>query len=271
MRISIGRWRGLSLTSVLLVLLALTPIACNKQEASAPAATTQTQAKGELVIEDNALGAWITLNNTFALPPLNTRDQNKHYGWAGVLLQIGDFPALPNTQPPRFQFEKLYFSKGDSVVGAPLERGSYANKQFWVNIVAQRSDYEAPMQPTNVALLCPWPSRSYCTAPAGVDPRCLRDGKIHGGMDPVLGIVTYWQGTQGFELKAVQPSPELGSSYTFKLLDDFAIDVYTVENDGTATQDTTYAAGTVDRITVAKRVFGPSDGDKQDPPWPGGK
>jgi uncharacterized protein YkuJ len=256
-----------------LAVVALSPLACNKTK-QAPATTTAsavTTAKGQLVIEDNALGAWIAMNNTFAMPTLASRDPHKHYYWAGILLQIGDYPVLPGTQPPRFEFDQLYFSKEGKVVGTPLMKGSYTNKKFWVNVVAKRdTDYVAPLTDHDVAALYPGTNPApLCADATASDSRCLRGNKIHGGMEPVTGIVTYWQGSNGFSLNAVQEAEDLGSKYTFGLLDDFAVDIYDLASTGAATLVKSYTYGEVDRITVAKRAFGPSDGDRLDPPWPG--
>ena len=221
--------RRLRFVTVLLVVLGLAG-GCQRggRDEQPPAEVATPTPKGELFIQDNALGAWTVVNNTFAMPDLASRATGTIYYWAGVLLQIGDFPAAPDTRPTMFEFERIAFSKAGVEVRPPLLRGNYSNQVFWVNIVSKRDNAASPMAAEDVANLYPSAGADPCAGAVVPDIRCLRGMKIHGGMDRVIGVVTYWQGNQGFWLETVQRGTDQGNQYTFKLLDDFEVEVFEI-------------------------------------------
>jgi len=221
----------------------------------------------KLVMEDNELGSWIAMNNTFAMPPPADREVDKIYFWTGILIQIGNLHA-------ENEFDEVNFSKNGSLVGTALKWSDYpSGEAFWVNIVSRSSENHVdPLKPEKVLELCPGPylSPHPCSVATG-DPICLRTAQLHPGMDRVIGVITYWQGPNGFDLEAKQEEEFLDNRFDFKLKDDFKVEVYEIStgtNPRTVTPIITHDFGAIDLITVKKKPTGPQDGDKQDPPWP---
>jgi hypothetical protein len=261
--------RGLRFACALLAVLGPMQLACNGGGGGEhPPASSPASAKGELFIADNALGSWIAINNTFAMPDMANRTAGTNYFWAGVLLQIGDYPAAPNTRPTRFEFDYVAFSKAGQGVHPPLRRSNDPAQIFWVNIVSKRDNAALPMDSAEVANLYPSSGADPCAGSTVPDTRCLRGMMIHGGMERVMGVVTYWQGKQGYQLETAQKADDQGNSYLFKLLDEFEVEIFDLSS-GTPTSVGKYPVGAIDRIEVAGRVGPPSEGDKMDPPWPG--
>jgi len=246
-----------------------------KADEPSPAVSASSSAAGaaggELVIEDNSLASWIAINNTFALPDMALRDPSKTYYWAGLLVQVGDFPS--SSAPFPRTFKRVVLSKGGSVV---KEIARDPAKLFWINIVSSWPDtmLVEPLAPQNTAALYPSAfAAGLCNVPAGVDTMCLRRGKLHSQMNPVLGILTYWQGPNGYGLTAKQPAIGKTGTFEFKLLDGFTVEIYDITS-GTPANPISYNVGEIDKITISvtasgAAIVGPSDGDKQDPPWPG--
>jgi hypothetical protein len=260
--------RGLRFACVLLAVLGLAQLACNGGGGNEQPPSQTASAKGELFIQDNALGSWMAINNSFAMPEMANRTSGTNYYWAGVLLQIGDYPAAPNTRPTRFEFDYIAFSKSGKEVRPPIRRTDDSNQVFWVNIVSKRDNAAPPMAAGDIAHLYPSPGGDPCAGSTVPDTRCLRGMMIHGGMERVMGIVTYWQGKHGYQLETVQKADDQANQYLFKLLDDFEVEIFDLSS-GTPDTLGTYHAGDIDRIEVAGREGPPSDGDHSDPPWPG--
>jgi len=241
----------------LFAVLAISQVACNGED------------DRKLVIEDNTLGSWIAINNTFAWPAV--RDTDKLYHWSGILFQIGDFPSA------HYDLAEITFSTEGSTIRT-LSRSDYSDtsgKAFWINIVSRERNatHQPPMDPGDVLALYPgpYPTGPCSSIPTSIPPICLRTAQLHAGMDRVIGLITYWQGANGFELEAKQAENWLGSSFEFRLKDDFKVAVYEI-NTATSPRTVTpvgtpHDYGTIDLVTVKKHLKGPSDGDKQDPPW----
>jgi hypothetical protein len=265
-------------TLAVIAMVSIAHVDCGQSDKKADAPSTVAvpasdsaagAAVGELVIEDNSLASWIAINNTFALPDLALRDPSKAYYWAGLLVQVGDFPS--SSPPFPRTFKRVVLSKGGNVVREIVRDPA---KMFWINIVSRPDSTQVdPMAPQNAVALYPSAyAAGLCPAP-GVDPNCLRGQKIHSQMNPVLGILTYWQGPNGYGLTAKQPVMGKPSSFEFKLLDDFKVEIYDITG-GTPANPISHNFGDIDKITISATasgaaIVGPSDGDKQDPPWPG--
>jgi hypothetical protein len=90
-------------------------------------------------------------------------------------------------------------------------------------------------------------------------------------LDP-RAIITYWQGPDGYSFEAV-PSEEINELHnvqSFWFKDEFIVDVYLEKMiDGEWTMQKIHPDHLdVDRIVVKIKGEGPTDGTKQDPPWP---
>lgn len=163
---------------------------------------------GELVIEDSQLVSWTVINNTFNQDP-------GHTPWDGVLIQVGDY--LDAGRPFNI-FDKITFEDVHGVV-MTLRAGEFK----WIDIVAVNPARSAPMGIHHLPLLYPEPgTTSGCSdfdacaiencscasppcMPAGYEPlgRCLRSRSLHGLFTP-SAVITYWQGSKGFDV-AVEP------------------------------------------------------------------
>lgn len=229
----------------------------------------------KLVIEDHLAGSWIAINNQFAVPEPADQESGKKYEWSGILLQVGDYVGDVD---PQCHFLEVAFFKNGTAVGSSLHRTGFADKTFWVNIVSKPRDasYVDPMKPDHVLALLPgaYPAGHPCAAietSSCYSPDqsgCLRSRKLHGAMERVTGVITYWQGAQGYDLLARQPDPTRGTGFELRLKDGFKVDVYTIDASGTVSPRESHSYGEIDLIKVAVSCEGPENGDKQDPPWP---
>jgi hypothetical protein len=209
------------------------------------------------------------INNNFAIP--TSPDPSVDYYWPGILLQLGHFPPDPLGRIPQ-DCEQIVFSKNGNPVGDPLLRSNYSSKVLWVNVVSRPAEnkIDPPMVKELATLLdgSPYPSTHPCNPPA-VDPSCLRAKKLHAQMERVFGMVTYWHGPKGYELKTIQDNVAKPGRFEFSLLDDFRVEVYEIDPNGLVTSIGSHAYGDIDLVEIKTgSMGGPSDGDKQDPPWP---
>ncbi len=232
-----------------------------------------------LVMEESTVGAWIPMNNTFAIPEREDQSEDTLYFWTGVLVQIGDYPRNERShqEPTRFEFDKVTFWSGQDEPDRTLSRTDFpAGTIFWINIVSayDLSDESftavaEPMTTEDVRLLYPHPlpTTHPCygiTAPE----ECLRTARIHEGLEDVLGVITYWQGKKGFRVSGLQEEARFGNSFSFYFEDRFRVDVYSV-TDSAVTEIARYDYGAIDKIVIEAELNPPEDGEKQDPPWPG--
>jgi hypothetical protein len=250
----------------LLALLAITQVGCpwdNEEQ--------------QLVLEYSAIGSWIEINNRFTFPgPLDPpQDPAMRYYWTGILFQIGNFTDAD------YLFDEVVFSKNGTQVGSVLKWDDYpAEKAFWVNIVSKKfhANHLDPLPDPNKVLGLypgPYPPPGPCSDATSVTPECLRTAMLHPNMERVIGLITYWQGPEGYELEAKQEDDEpekknRGNSYTFRLKDDFRVEIYEINplvSPRTVAPVDTHNSDDIDLIKVKKREKPPENGDKQNPPW----
>jgi hypothetical protein len=107
-----------------------------------------------------------------------------------------------------------------------------------------------------------------CSGAANCPGECLRSQKLHADMETYRGMITYWQGQNGFEIIGKQDDSFLANRFDFRFKNDFTVRVYRIDSGGTPDRLDDIPED-VDLIVVERRLKGgPSDGDRQDPPWP---
>lgn len=210
----------------------------------------QPRANTTLVIERDLVASWTMCNNSFAKKPTPR---------SGALFQLGDFGGDPQYVLDRVEIQL----RNEQIV--PYGRGEFT----WINIVSGPND---PVLPDNVFWLYPNekvlagdPCKDL-NAPAG----CLRNRRLHCRQESVLGVITYWAGANGFQLLAKQiGSNDPDNELTFTLNDVVTVSAYKAEGKPLAmTLLREFNEDDVATIKVYARTVPPSDGHKQDPPWP---
>jgi hypothetical protein len=224
-----------------------------------------------LVLEDNCLAAWIAINNTF-IDTTGRSPSAEQVGYStGLLFQVGDFDGPPRADSlgardgTRFLLDKITFHLKGQPLWNPLERD---DPVFWINIVSDYPGHLDPISPPDALELYPNPRYDNDPCPEINAPvRCLRHRTIHEGTRYLFGIITYWQGANGYRIAARQDDQHFANRYKFWFEDDFRVEVYQVTDSG-LTLVKTFAKGEIDQIKLERMTNGPQDGDKQDPPWP---
>lgn len=239
----------------------------------------------QLVLEEDDVGAWMVIDNGFYTP--TSPDPDTIYYWPGVLFQLGAFDQA------LYEFDYVELLSG----GTSVEKYGPNETDFeWINIV---SDY--PMTGTDVHSAEPLedPNRAFYLYPndhvwnccddllvavlednvatcAGLDlQQCLRNRMLMASLEEVSGILTYWQGPEGYRVEASQNGwVERPNSFEFFFDDGFRVEVYHAVGDEMtefAEYPSTAHPETIDQIVVHAKDRDPTGGAKQAPPWPDGE
>ena len=235
-----------------------------------------------IVIEDEHAGVWMPFDNAFTNPDVDWPNfKNKR---AGFLFQSGRFF--------RYQLDKtiLYYDKSDTVnfsngiATVPLVRGIDWD---WINIVGDYPGYPYPpitwddaglLFPSNVAnKICdvgdgcvkredPLSVPASCADTLDKQPRpCVRLRSIHAYFEPG-GIITYWQGKNGYDLSVARRSASMAHNmYTFKLKDSITIEVWIGGTRNSSAEAKLTPLGTIQTITIKGPPTTPHE-DTSDPP-----
>ena len=212
---------------------------------------------GSLVIDDVDVAEWMTINNTF--------NPFAEAYWEGVLIQVGDH--LNEDGASFALFESIQFVRKGSILKELFE-----DDFNWINIVAVDPGRGIPMEPEHLGLLFPVldPNQDYscgdfdrcarlnCGTPNPNLPlfqKCLRQQSLHGFFSPI-GIITYWQGPNGFDVSVRIPGSAEHGSHTFTFNDEVQI-----FKDGELLK-----LGKIDSIHV-RTDPNPGHGGKHDPGW----
>lgn len=238
-------------------------------------------------MEKDDVGAWMVIDNAFYTP--SDPDPALTYYWPGILFQLGSFKSF------RYEFDNVELQSGGSTVA---RYGPEATPFAWINVV---SDY--PMTSgTHAADPLEDPNRAFYLYPNDrvwnccddllvqvqeeyketcgdlseeTLQACLRNRLLMWSMQSVAGILTYWQGPEGYSIQASQGGdPESQNRYELFTEDTFRVEVYE-DVDGEMTMIAEYPSAdhpeTIDLVVVNSKATGPTDGAKQAPPWPDGE
>ena len=248
-----------------------------------PSTGTETPVTGPtIIIEDEHAGVWMPFDNAFTKPPEKGWPDFKNKR-AGFLFQSGRFF--------RYQMDKsiLYYDKSETVtfsngIGTvPLVRGSDWD---WINIVGDYPGYSDPpitwdyaglLFPSSVANeTCdvgdgcvqkenPLSAPAACTDTLDKQPRpCVRLRSIHAYFEPG-GIITYWQGKNGYDLSVARRSAMAHNMYTFKLKDSITIEIWKSGTRNSAAEALLTPLGSNLTITIKEPPTTPHE-DTADPP-----
>jgi hypothetical protein len=266
-----------ALVVVLLVMIAALVRCCNErtglESRLADCIENGGAAEGiPLIIEGRSAGDWIQFSTLPTEQKCDPADVNFR---PAVLFQFGEYSSEPD-----LYFSQIWIYKGGSPTPEVIEKEDAAGgvPLPWINIVAEYDDRpDPPMDPDAVFALYPDSGLpSTCTPGNCTSAMCSRNRTIHGGMEDVQAVMTYWPGEAGYTMKAEQPkddgggilAPCLGNHYRFTLPDPVRVEVYEPVHPDAGTP-TTYDPGEVDSIVVKTAEEGPPEKEEmQLPPWP---
>jgi hypothetical protein len=259
------------------ILVLLTSCIPQSPEPAAPVAGST------IIIEDEHAGVWMPFDNAFTKPADDdwSKFKNKR---AGFLFQSGRFfkYQMDNTILYYDQADTVYFSKGSTTV--PLVRGSDWD---WINIIGDYPEYPDPpitwdfaglLFPSSVKnLICdvgdgcvlrdsPLAVPADCAATLDKQPRpCVRLRSIHSYFEPG-GIITYWQGKNGYDLSVGRRSESMAHNmYTFKLKDSITIEIWKSGTRNYAAEAKLTPLGKNPTITIKEPPTTPHE-DTDEPP-----
>jgi hypothetical protein len=236
-----------------------------------------------ITIEDEHAGVWIPIDNGFT-KPANVDWPNWKNKRAGFLFQSGQFF--------RYQLNNtiLYYDKADTVVfsnnsnSVPLVRGTHWD---WINIVGQYNAYLDPpitweyaglLFPSSVQnMICdvgdscvqlnnPLAPPASCADTLDKQPRpCVRLRSSHAYFEPG-GIITYWQGQNGYDLTVARRSDAMPhNKYTFKLKDSIKVEIWKAGARNSAAEALLTPLGSILSIIIKEPPTSPHE-DTYDPP-----
>src|SRR6185436_9785797 len=239
-----------------------------------------------IIIEDEHAGVWMPFDNAFTKPP-GVDWPNWKNKRAGFLFQSGRFF--------RYQLDNtiLYYDKSDTVIfsngsaNVSLVRGSDWD---WINIVGDYPGYSDPpitwdyaglLFPSGVhneicdvgdgcvQLNNPLAAPASCADTLDKQPRpCVRLRSIHAFFEPG-GIITYWQGKNGYDLSVARRSASMAHNmYTFKLKDSITIQIYKGGTRNAAAEALLTPLGSNLTITIKQPPTTPHEDTSDPPPGP---
>ena len=269
---------SLTTLAVVLLLVLVALIRCCTERTALEARLAECLENGgstggtPLIIEGRAAGDWIQFST---LPGEAPCDPAAVTYRPAVLFQFGDYASEPDLE----FWEIWIYSKGSvSPIRIPREDKDSGMPLPWINIV---SKYEGrpdpPIDPDEIFSLYPDSGLpSTCTPGNCTSAFCARNRTLHGDMDDVQAVMTYWPGASGYRMEAEQPkdddgvilTPCLGNHYRFTLPDSLRVEVYKPAYPSAGTP-TTYYAGEVDSIVVKTQEDTTPEKDEVQPaPWP---
>jgi hypothetical protein len=216
-----------------------------------------------VIIEDECLAAWMTINNTFTAKGQSHWDAQTQL-WDGVMIQLGQYVLVPQHQgnKPVCELHSVQFKASDNIVREILA-DEFQKRAIWINVVAgQAPDLLDPMLPQHLESIFPDP------VPAGE--------KLHVSLKPTRGGITIWQlrgRAKGFDLAARQVSNMfLHNRFTFEF--DIGlksrVEIHGLEEESrkrqTADQRRPILHEGIDEIVIKPEVVSPGHGDGRNPP-----
>jgi len=200
-----------------------------------------------LIIEDETIATWITLENKILLEP----ESCERPFWNGLLFQLGKYEGAS------MEFRKVEVKKESGEV-VTLHVGDFA----WINIVSSKSVDAGSGCPEPIS-----PDKAFLLYPEG-DPMSPEE-KIHQKFLPEA-IITYWQGAKGWSVDSAEtPKAKPYNEHRFRFKDDFIVEIYKATK-----SDSGWSMVLLGRHEGVKSIKilgekGPELGTKQDPPWRG--
>ena len=156
-----------------------------------------------LLIEDECLAAWMTINNVFAF------QQTGWEYWNGVLIQLG---AYTNRNEQPMQLLKQFRIMGpNGTTLKTISRSDFQNKKICINIVCNRGTRFKPL-----------PDPDYLQKIFFDPPKSL-----HRFFQPDSGGILFWQDPEnGFVLEARRRTRHNRFNFMANKGDNFTLEVY---------------------------------------------